>query len=133
MGKVLSIDYGRKRIGVAVSDEENIFAFSEPVITDTIWSKLYSKLLATIKFHKPTKIVIGYPLGLDMKPTQMSLEVDHFIENLKQEFAIEILKWNEVGTSQLASINFRHKKTQAIDSESARIILKEYLDYINSK
>jgi len=83
----------------------------------------------------PKELLIGYPLGIDLKPTQMSIEVDKFISELEIEIKLKIIKWNEVGTSKIAQSNLRAKgnKKGNIDSESARIILQEYLDFKTEK
>lgn len=129
MNKILSIDYGRKRIGLAQSDNNLSIAFPIQTITSQNSDKLFEILLDKLSSIKPDLILIGYPLGNDFKPTQMSIEVDEFIKKLSSFINIEIIKWNEVGTSKIAMQNLRSTKNRNIDSESARIILQEYLDF----
>ncbi len=133
MGKILSIDYGRKRIGLALSDEDEFIAFTLRAVTAGTKDRLIALLYNKIKELKPSEILVGLPLGIDLKPTQMSLEVEEFVADLLNEFKLPITKWNEVGTSKLASKNLRVSKKSDVDSESARIILQEYLDFKKSK
>jgi len=134
MGKILAIDYGRKRIGLALSDEDEFLAFAINNVTAQHQAKLFSLLLKRIIELNPTELLVGHPLGIDLKPTQMSLEVEEFIKKLEEQFkSLKITKWNEVGTSKMAQSNQRHKSNKNIDSESARIILQEYLDFKKRK
>ena len=132
MSKILAIDYGRKRIGLALSDEDEFIAFTINPVSAENFTKLFQLLLKRIKESNPSTLLVGYPLGIDLKPTQMSIEVDQFIEKLKENFNIPIEKWNEVGTSKLAQKNIKNSRNKSIDSESARIILQEYLDFKKS-
>lgn len=132
MSKILAIDYGRKRIGLALSDEDEFIAFTINPVSAENFTKLFQLLLKRIKEANPSTLLVGYPLGIDLKPTQMSIEVDQFIEKLKENFNFPIEKWNEVGTSKLAQKNIKNSRNKSIDSESARIILQEYLDFKKS-
>ena len=132
MSKILAIDYGRKRIGLALSDEDEFIAFTINPVSAENFTKLFQLLLKRIKESNPSTLLVGYPLGIDLKPTQMSIEVDQFIEKLKENFNFPIEKWNEVGTSKLAQKNIKNSRNKSIDSESARIILQEYLDFKKS-
>lgn len=129
MGKILAVDYGRKRIGLALSDEDEFLAFTINSLTAQEFPKLFELLKRKILEINPVKLVIGYPLGIDLKPTQMSNEVDNFIKDLTEFTKVEIIRWNEVGTSKIAQKNIRNSRNKSIDSESARIILQEYLDF----
>ena len=129
MGKILAIDYGRKRMGIALADNDLKLAFALNSITSPDLKKLFSLVLSKIEEIKPNQILVGYPLGLDQKPTQMSNEIDSFISNLQNATAIEVVRWNEVGTSKIAMNNIRSSRNKSIDSEAARIILQEYLDF----
>jgi len=133
MSKILAVDYGRKRIGLALSDDTEFIAFTINPLSEPTPIRLFNALVKKITEINPSALVIGYPLGIDLKPTQMSIEVDEFISRLTEHTKAEIIKWNEVGTSKLAQKNIKNSRNKSIDSESARIILQEFLDFKKTK
>lgn len=131
MPKIISIDFGLKRVGLAEADS---IAFPLEAITYNEYTKLLELLTSLIKANSYEKILIGLPLGYDEKETEMSKKVRLFSEDLEESLGegYEIIFWNEVLTSELAKQNLQGMK-KSIDSESARIILQEYLDFQNEK
>jgi putative holliday junction resolvase len=130
---ILALDYGRKRFGVALSNDDNRFAFAQnPIIFKNI-NDLLNKLEIVLNKNKINLIVLGIPLGEGEKDTQMSIEIKEFAQEILSKFNIEIILWNEVMTSNIASMYTKKDKSGKIDSESARIILQEYLDFKNKQ
>lgn len=130
----LGIDFGLKRTGIATSHFQDRIAFGQEPIVTTDENTLISKLTQVIATHNIGTIVIGMPLGLQEKDTQMSKKVRSFIKKLTEHLDknIAIVEWNEVLTSKIASTNLKMTKNKSsIDSESARIILQEFLDFQN--
>ncbi len=122
--KILAVDYGKKYIGLAVSDEMELVATTLPYFqTKTEQDKL-KKITALIKTINPRLIVLGLP-----QRGQIYDEVQKFGKQIKESSNTDILYWNEDYTSKQAeqgrSIKFKKGKSH---SESARIILQEYLD-----
>jgi putative holliday junction resolvase len=117
MGVLLGIDYGRRRVGLAISDESESIAQGIDAVLRDKQNKFFIKL------------IIGIPLGYNGKPTQMSNEVVEFASDLKELSGIEYVMWNETSTSEIARFNLRDTGKYNIDSEAARIILQEYLDF----
>lgn len=136
MQKILSIDFGTKRVGLASYEEGNVLAFSDSPIIYSDYGVMIGQLTELIKNQNYNMIILGLPLGIDNKETQMSQKVRLFCDDLKKELnpAIQIIMWNEILTSKVAGNNLRKMKfSKSIDSESARIILQEYLDHNNEK
>jgi putative Holliday junction resolvase len=129
--KILGIDFGTKRVGLALTDDEMIFAYTIPLIKIDPSTDLIAELKTIIEKNKVTEIVVGMPSGIDLKPTQMGEQVKEFIEELKLNFDLKISEWNEVMTTKSALQNTKSQKHKRknLDSESARIILQEFLDY----
>jgi putative Holliday junction resolvase len=133
MGKILSLDYGKKRIGVALSDELKIIAQAvSPIIVKTE-TQIFEALETLITKEKVEKIVVGIPLGLEGKPTQISQEVELFVQKLRDTVGLEVVTWNETYSSKLAAFTKKKLgfKNRSIDSEAARILLQEFLNEIN--
>ncbi len=128
MGKYLAIDYGTKNVGLAVSDESKVFAMQLAPLKN---KGAIENILKTIRDFDIARIIIGLPLGNNGKETQMSSEIREFAKELLFKSGVEVEYWDESYTSKIASKSMRKKGS--IDSESARIVLQEYLDFNNSK
>lgn len=133
------MDYGDKRIGVAVSDEEKRFSFSRGILNND--SGLPGNLLSLIRSENIEKIILGYPLNLRSEKTELTEKVEKFkdkLEKLLEKNSIEadFDYFDERFTSKLAlenilSSGLKKSKRQdkgLIDSVSAQIILQDYLD-----
>jgi len=125
---ILSIDYGRRRVGLALSDETNLIAAAIDPLEVKGVEELLIKVKKILETNKISSLVIGLPLGYDNKPTQMSDEILAFGKRIEEDAKIEVIFWNEASTSKIAKKIMNNKK--GIDSNSARIILQEYLDHI---
>ena len=139
MGRILSIDYGRKRIGLAVSDPQQIIAGGlDTVPTFKIWGYLN----AYFAQEGVTTVVIGYPLNLDNSPSEAMKGVEKFAENFRRRYpSLKVVMYDERFTSVLATQAIRDagakKKTRQnkglIDKVSATIILQDYMNYLKFK
>ncbi len=135
MSRILAIDYGEKRVGLAVSDPLNIVATPLATLNVTGDTMLYTALTDLIKKFDVSRVLVGYPLGLRGTKTQQTLRVDAFVEMLKSRISIPLTLWDERFTSSEAEDILRQKGVKPskhkglIDQMSARIILQEYLDY----
>ncbi len=142
--KYLSIDYGLKRVGIAVSDNEKRFSFSRDYLFND--ASLISNIFRLLKSENVSKIILGYPLNFKSEKTEMTLEVEKFRELLEKNLKTnsldtEIVYYDERLTSGIAQHNLyasgvsrkkRHEKG-LIDSMSAQIILQDYIDKENNK
>ena len=139
MERILGIDYGRKRVGVAVSDPLGIFASAK----DTVPSANIIEYLQSFVAATPVSLfVVGYPMNLDNRPSEAARDVDAFLNLLKKRFPnIPVALEDERFTSVLAHRSLidsgvkksgRRDKT-AVDRVSAAIILQGYLDRKNNQ
>jgi putative Holliday junction resolvase len=134
MGRLLGIDYGTKRIGLAVTDPLNIFA--SPLITVKN-HEFYSFLSDYLKTESIDAFVIGYPVQMNNQPSESVKYIDPFIRKLEKEFPGKpVHRIDERFTSQIAfkamidggvKKNDRRDKAM-IDRTSAAIILQSFLD-----
>lgn len=133
MSKVLAIDFGLKRTGLALSDESKIFAFG----LKTIESKtLMSELKQLVVKEKIDTIVLGEPKRLDTSDSHISENVRLLKLALEKEFpAIGIVSIDERFTSKMASTAIaqsglskkQREQKGLIDEVSATIILQDFL------
>ena len=138
MDRILGIDYGKKRTGLAVSDPLGIFASAlETVPTANIinYLKKYTSQ------NKVERFVVGYPMNLNGSPAECTPFVEVFVKTLKKNFpSIPITLEDERFTSQLAMramIDGGMKRSErrikgSVDRISAAIILQSWLDGQNN-
>ena len=123
---VLGIDFGERYIGFAISTTKTKLPFALKVI-DTKLSNIVESLTSIIDSYEVTKIVIGYPIGLNNNETRMSNLVDIFInEILTPNFGLDVIKVDERMTSTLIT----KSKKDRIDDISAIQILETYLNNV---
>lgn len=133
MGKVVSIDFGLKRTGLAISDESRIFAFG----LDTVDSKsLMNSLIDLKKKEQFTTIVLGMPKRLNNEDSHVSENVRLLKGALEKQFmGVEVVLLDERFTSKMASASMhsagaskkQKKQKGLVDKVSATIILQSYL------
>lgn len=126
MGKVLGIDYGRRHIGLALSDETFLIAAPLKAIEINRPGRAIDLIKKVIINEGVSMIVLGIPLGIDGKNTEMSQEVSLFGTKLSKTTGVNLIYWEETATSKIASQ--RQKNKNKWHSEAARMILQEYLD-----
>ena len=123
---VLGVDFGERYIGCAISTTKTKLPFALKVI-DTKLSNIVESLTSIIDSYEVTKIVIGYPIGLNNNETRMSNLVDNFInEILAPNFGLDVIKVDERMTSTLIT----KSKKDRIDDISAIQILETYLNNV---
>lgn len=134
MGRVLGLDYGRKRVGVAVSDPLGLTA--QPMDTWTGFSdrELVEKIRHLISDQDIHTIVIGEPKTLKGEKKEMSVRVFRFVALLRQTLSIPVCQVDERFTSVIAEKVLRDSGLQPsrhkekIDRIAAVLILQTYLD-----
>ncbi len=135
MDRILGIDYGRKRIGLAVTDELHIIASPLTVILND--SSVFQKIKNICREYKIGKIVLGFPFSEKYKEAVQ--EVVEFSKKLRQEVELEIDFQNEeYSTIQseyfLKSLGLNSKKIKEnVDKYAAQKILEDYLKDIKKQ
>lgn len=134
MDRIIGIDYGRKRIGLAVSDPLRIFA--SPL--ETVQSaKIIEYLKSYSAGERIVRFVVGYPINMNGKPSEAAADVDIFLKQLEKAFPdVPVTLEDERFTSVLAhramidgGMKASDRRDKAsVDKISAAIILQGYLD-----
>jgi putative Holliday junction resolvase len=134
MGRILSLDYGKKRTGIAVTDPLKLIATGLTTLDTQILFDFLKKYIAT---ETVEKIIIGEPFNLDGTVTDSTAAVQHCIRRLKNAFpSIPIETVDERFTSKMASkamveMGMKKKDRQKkgiIDEVAATMMLQEYLE-----
>ncbi len=132
--RILGVDYGEKRIGVAVCDELGLTAQGLPTIirkTKKYDLEIFSSL---IKNYQIEKIVIGYPLRIYGSEGIQCEKVNRFARLLSENFSLCIIKWPETFSTKDAEeilinsgVSWKKRKKE-VDKLAACLILQNYLD-----
>lgn len=144
--KFLGIDYGTKRIGVAVSDQNNTLAFPKEIILND--PNTFKKLGEIIGKENVEELVIGESVGFSGKLNALSERIEIFISELEEKFKLPVHKQKEFLTSVEARRGTNRKtqsnlpqahskkgqiKSGRVDASAAALILQRYLDKRNQR
>ena len=128
--KYLGIDYGTKRIGIAISDSDGVFAFPNSIIENTKKdAQVFSTLLNIIEKENIKKIILGESLDYGGKQNKIMKEIKKFSEKIQKEFSLPVHFEKEFLTSVEAR-RYKDNKREA-DASASALILQRYLDRIN--
>jgi len=130
----LAIDYGSRRLGIAISDPMNIIAQALSTLDND--GRLYEQLRALVTEHAVCNIVVGMPYNLKGEMGMKAKEVETFLKRLRAEVGIPVTTWDERFTSKLAHAAIREMGTKkmkrqrkgAVDQMAAVFLLQSYLD-----
>tara|TARA_X000000368_G_scaffold179849_1_gene141970 strand:- start:83 stop:568 length:486 start_codon:yes stop_codon:yes gene_type:complete len=128
--KIVALDYGSKRVGVAISDSENKIAFALKTVSTGL---ILKDIIELISIERASTIVVGFPVNLDGSLNDISKEINIFINKLNQKIPdITIEKYDERFTSVIAKKTIlnsgigklKRRNKSLVDKVSATIILQ---------
>jgi len=137
--RLMGIDPGRKRVGIAISDENKIIATPYTTIIKNKYSDFVKEIIKIVEENQIKGIVIGNPINMDGTTSQSSQSAKDLALNLSKDVTENITMWDERlssrGAFNLSSnldIN-TSKKVKKLDENAAQFILQGALDYITKK
>ena len=137
--RILAIDYGSRRIGLAVTDELGLTAQGLPTLHRTNQRNDFDHLRRTIKHHSVGEIVVGLPLRMSGETGTQSRKVEEFAKALRGRFKLPVHLFDERLTSVEANrvldeteMGGRRRK-EVVDKLAAVLILQAFLDYRGHK
>jgi putative Holliday junction resolvase len=122
--KVLALDYGSARTGVAVSDPTGILARPAETVQQAVSDAGFAKLLAVIAAHEPELVVVGMPLTLRGDVGEQARETEAFVERLRGAISVPVETYDERFTSVLADGD---------DARAAAHLLSSYLEWQSAR
>jgi putative holliday junction resolvase len=131
--RILALDVGSRRIGLAVSDALGITAQGLDTLTRTNKRRDFEQLAGTIRRLGVSEIVVGHPLRMSGEASSQSEKVADFAEELRQRFNIPVRLWDERLTSAEAnrlldeSGHTRLERKGVVDQMAAILILQSFL------
>ncbi len=132
--RILALDHGTRRIGVAISDELKMIAQPLEFIPAEPFAPFLSRLKEIIRDKEVEAILVGMPRNMDGSYGPATLKVQAFIAVLKETIVIPITAWDERLTSVQANRFLieggvrRDKRKEKVDKTAAAVLLQSYLD-----
>jgi putative holliday junction resolvase len=137
MDRFLALDYGTKRIGVALTDPLKIIA--QPLMALENTPQFFAQLQKILIEQKVSRIIIGNPIRLDGKPGPAEEAVAVFVTQLKAVTTLPVILWDERLTSAEANKRMiesgirRERRKELVDALAAALLLKNYLQATGGK
>jgi len=134
MSTILGIDYGRKRIGVAMSDVGRRIASPLSTIDASDNAPAVASIKSLAEKHGAGEIVVGLPRSMNGSLGPMARETMEFVEELRASVDVPVQTWDERLTTAQAEREMisadmtRAKRRQKLDKVAAQIMLQSYLD-----
>ena len=132
--RILAIDYGTVRIGVAVSDALGLTAQPVAVIKGKDQDAALKEIARLVENYQVTELLIGLPRNMNGSEGPMAVEARAFGQKLAERFKLPIVEWDERLSSQAAERVLleadlsRSRRKQVVDKVAAAFILQGYLD-----
>ena len=137
--RLIGIDPGGKRVGIAISDENKIIATPYTTLIKNKYSDFVKELIEIVNENKIKGIVIGNPINMDGSSSQSSQSARDLAINLSKDVTKNVTLWDERLSSQ-GAFNLSNdlatntsKKVSKLDENSAQFILQGALDYLTKE
>ena len=139
MPRILGVDYGQRRVGLAVSDPTGIIATPLSVVEVTSDGEAVRRVADTARAVEAEKVVVGLPISLSGTEGPMAAKVRAFVAELAKRVAIPVETWDERLTTSLvermlvdADVS-RQRRRQVRDKLAAQVLLQGYLDRLQAE
>lgn len=135
--KIMAVDLGQARTGVAFSDLSGFLAGRCLTITEHSRQRLLDALCREIEEERPQRIVVGLPINMNGTEGPKAQEAREFAALLSEASGVETVLWDERGSSITANRILsdagkkRQKQRARVDAVAAGVILQSYLDMLN--
>ena len=135
-GRLLSLDPGGKRIGIAVCDQDRMICSPHRVIKRSSWKKLLAEVRSILNEFDANALVIGLPLESDGSESEMSQYAREMARKFRLSLAIPVFLQDERVSSYAAKQKLWDENAPSdvrdrVDSEAAAIILRDFIDRIS--
>jgi putative Holliday junction resolvase len=133
MARILAIDFGERRIGLAISDPLGITAQGLPTIDTMKIKNVFSHIQGIVEGKEVKKIVVGMPRNMDGSIGFKGEAVSKFIKELIRRTDVEVIAWDERLTTvqsqkSMQQMGAKQREKEKVDQISAILILQSYLD-----
>lgn len=139
-GRILALDVGNRRIGVAISDELRVLARGLDTLERQSKRKDFEAVAELAREYSVTEIVVGYPVRLGGDKSAQTDKVEAFASELRRQLSLPVRLWDErltsveaaerLGPKRSAKEHITERNSGAVDRMAAVLILQSYLDRI---
>jgi len=133
--RILALDVGDRRIGVAISDVNQVLARSLQVIERRSRQEDFAAVARLVEEYEVEKVVVGYPRSLDGSVGSQARKVERYAGRLAKALTVPVLLWDERLSTVTAERLMREgrsrskkKQRQEMNAVAAAVILQDYLD-----
>ena len=136
--KIMSVDLGKARTGIALGNDKDFFAFPKTVITEYNTEKLINKIIGCANEYGAELIVAGLPKNMNGSEGERADECRAIGEKIEQLSGIKVIMWDERCTTVSAhtALNYTDtkgkKRKEVVDAVAAVIILEDYLKFLKN-
>jgi putative Holliday junction resolvase len=133
-GRTLALDFGDRRIGIALSDPLGLAASPLMTLERTSWAHDFERIRGLVRENEVRRIVVGMPLDMDGGKGARARQTESFMDRLRGATGLPVIPWDErLTTVQAERILLsgdvgRARRRQVIDQLAAVIVLQAYLD-----
>jgi putative Holliday junction resolvase len=135
--RILAIDHGTKRMGLAISDELQMIAQPLDYLLATPFAAFLTQLKEILREKEVELILVGMPRNMDGSYGPAALKVQEFVAILRETIAVPIKTWDERLTSAQANRFLiesgarRNQRKEKVDKTAAALLLQNYLDFLS--
>jgi len=131
-GRLMAVDAGERRVGVAVCDELQTVATPLAVVSRRSRAEDFGRLGRLAQEQQVVGLVVGHPLDADDTAGPQARRAARYGHRLAGALALPVLLWDEHGSSQEAARRLaeagKRRRDEPLDAEAAAVILQDYLD-----
>jgi putative pre-16S rRNA nuclease len=128
-GRLLALDLGTRRVGVAVSDELRLSVRPVTILERRSWKHLLNDVAEQIESLGATGLVVGLPLNMDGSEGPAAAEARRLAENFRRSLNVPVYVQDERLTSEEAKKRVADQGERLIDAEAAAVILQDFLSH----
>ncbi|HOU21206.1 MAG TPA: Holliday junction resolvase RuvX [Kiritimatiellia bacterium] len=134
MSKVLGVDYGERRTGIAISDEARVIAFPRETLECSRVEQAAAAVARIAAAEKVAEIVVGQPVNMNGSHGPRAARTDEFLAELAKRTDLPLKKWDERLSTKIAEAVLleagasRRRRKGVVDKLAAQVILQGYLD-----
>ena len=139
VGRVLAVDYGERRVGLALSDPAGLIAQGLETIQTPGTGETVASIVGIVEEQEVREIILGLPVHMDGTAGEMAGKVEALADQLRKRVACEVRTWDERLTSVLARRAMHEMGSTArgdkgsLDRIAAMLLLQNYLDFRRGK
>jgi putative Holliday junction resolvase len=131
-GRLMALDVGEKRVGVAVCDETQTLASPLTIVTRRSLAEDVERYRRLAAEQRTVGLVVGHPLNADGSAGPQAARAARYGHRVANALALPVVLWDEYGSSEEAARRLAHapksRRSAPLDAEAAAVILQDYLD-----